>query len=200
MKPVLAIRLPKTIEADPRAERLIHVLSTGHRRLWSKGTLTLAEARPNDALCEAIRAAHRVGRVVRSLEKADVFLTAERRGQTMADRKTGVLRAGRLSRLILLATDGAERFYRRVETLIHRNHPRVAGVFLAAEASHMGALIFGPDSSARLLLINHKEAVGAVLLTLADQWRFSNDAGPSSFTKPVKRGAANRILQQREEP
>ncbi len=37
------------------------------------------------------------------------------------------------------------------------------------DANALGELLFGPDCIARLLMIEHKEAVGAVLLALLDE-------------------------------
>jgi hypothetical protein len=108
--------------------------------------------------------------VVRSLEKAETILAAEERGQRMADRRNGTARGMRISRLILLADDGAERFYRQVESLLGRHSPRVIAVFLAIDAKGLGEMLFGPGAVARLLMVEHKLAVGAVLLALADQW------------------------------
>ena len=77
----------------------------------------------------------------------------------------------RISRLLVLADDGAERFYRRVEALLRRHGPRLMAVRLGIDAEGLGEMLFGPGRAARLLLIEHKTAVGAILLALADQWR-----------------------------
>jgi hypothetical protein len=41
---------------------------------------------------------------------------------------------------------------------------------LSADERALGQLLFGPDRVARLLLVEHKDAVSAVLLALAAQW------------------------------
>jgi hypothetical protein len=121
-------------------------------------------------LTAALRNAHRDGRVVRSLENAEHALAAEERGMEMADRKSGVPRGIRVSRLLLLADDGAERFYRQVEALLKRHGRRVLAVLLDIDEDGLGKLLFGPGSVARLLMLEHKQAVAAVLLALAGQW------------------------------
>jgi hypothetical protein len=107
---------------------------------------------------------------VRSLEKAEQTLAAEERGQQMADRQSGIVRGVRISRLLVLANDGAERFYRRVEALLRQHGPRLIAVRLAIDARGLGEMLFGPGRAARLVLVERKTAVGAILLTLADQW------------------------------
>jgi len=128
------------------------------------------EADLNDTLLVALLAAHRAGRVVRSLEKADVVLTSEAHGQRLADQRKGTIRGTRISRLLMLTNDGAERFYRRVASLLECHGTRVVAVRLTVDAEVLGGALFGKGQTARLLMIEHKEAVGAVLLALADQW------------------------------
>ncbi len=70
----------------------------------------------------------------------------------------------------MLADDGAERFYRNVESLLRRHAPRVLALRLSADERALGQLLFGPDERARLLLVEHKDAVSAVLLALASRW------------------------------
>lgn len=164
------IRLPKAIETDHHATLLVDVLATSGRRLWPGGTLRIPAAQPSDGLWEALRAAHRTGRVVRGLEKTDARLAMETRGQQMADKISGARRGRRISRLIVLAADGSERLYRQVEALIKRHAPRLVAVRLVADGPVLGSMIYGPGSSARVLMIDHKDAVAAVLLALADQW------------------------------
>jgi hypothetical protein len=69
----------------------------------------------------------------------------------------------------LLANDGAERFYRHVDTLLRRHGPRVLAVRLNADAGALGELLFGPGRLVRLLMIMHKDAVGAILLAMMGQ-------------------------------
>ena len=121
----------------------------------------------SDALVAALRSAHSAGRVVRGLESAEQTLAAEERGLRIADRASGTPRGVRVSRLLLLSNDGAERFYRQVEALLRRHGQRVLAIRLAADAETLGALLFGPGRRARLLMLEHKDAVAAVLLALA---------------------------------
>ena len=168
-------RLPKGIESDPRASLLLRAMADHSGLLWPGGTAIIPEAQLSDALREVLLSVHHAGQVVRGLEKADQKLAAEARGQGMADHKSGVARGVRISRLLILASDGAERFYRQVESLLRRHGPRVIAVRLATDAEGLGGMLYGPGRVARFLLIEHKTAVGAILLTLADQWAHAAD-------------------------
>jgi hypothetical protein len=167
---VSTLRLPKAVEADPRAARLLRDLAAHAAPLWSGGEVRVAEARLDDALAAALRSAHAASRIVRGLESAETTLDAEERGLRSADRASGVARGARVSRLLLVTNDGAERFYRQVETLLRRHRDRVVAVRLAIDAESLGALLFGPGRRARLVLVEHKDAVAALLLALAAQW------------------------------
>ena len=46
----------------------------------------------------------------------------------------------------------------------------VLAVRVATDAEALGALLFGPGRRARLLMLEHKDAVAAVLLAIAEQW------------------------------
>jgi hypothetical protein len=165
-----SLRLPKSIANDPRAAHLRQALTTDTRPLWPGGHLLVRHAAWRHDLQDVLRAAYHSGRIVRSLEKAESKLAAEARGLHMADQKSGVSRGGRLSRLLLVVDDGAERFYRQVERVVARHAPRVMAVRLDVDAAGLGTYLFGRGATARLVMIDHKEAVGAVLLALADQW------------------------------
>jgi hypothetical protein len=166
----MALRLPKSVESDPRGQRLLCNLTTHTRRLRQGGEIGIPVAGMTPELAEALRSAYSAGRVVRSLESAERKLAAEERGLRMADRQVGVPRGVRISRLLLLANDGSERFYRQIEALLHRHGPRVLAVRLEIDEQALGELLFGPGRVARLLMLEHKQAVASVLLAMAGQW------------------------------
>ncbi len=173
----MSLRLPKSVESDPRGPQLLRNLTTHTRLLWKGSEMRLPMAGMTLALAEALRSAHSAGRVVRSLENAERTLAAEERGLLMADRQSGVPRGVRVSRLLLLANDGAERFYRHIDLLLHRHGPRVLAVLLEIDEQGLGELLFEPGQVARLLMLEHKQAVSSVLLAMAGQWDDPGSAG-----------------------
>ena len=162
------LRLPKLVEGDPRRQELLRILTEHARILWPEGKLRVPMVAFSPALAEALRTAHRAGQLVRSLEGAERRLAAEDRGLGLVDQQSGVLRGARVSRLLVLADDGAERFYRQVEKLLRRQGPRVLALRLNVKAETLGPMLFGPARRAALLLLDHKEAVSAVLLALVE--------------------------------
>jgi hypothetical protein len=164
------LRLPRIVEDDPAAADLATCLEAHARPLWPGGNLRVAQAPVEPALEAALKSALSAGRIVRGLEAAERVLRGEEQGLKRVDRRTGVERGGRVSRLLVLADDGADRFYRNVESLLRRFSPRVLALRLSVDQAGLGALLFGPDQVARLLLVEHKDAVSAVLLALAAHW------------------------------
>jgi len=161
------LRLPRLVEDAPGAAGLLRALMDDAEPLWVGGALRVPRVEITSALEAALKSAFAAGQVVRGLESAERALSAEALGLQHVDRTTGVARGGRVSRLIVLADDGAERFYRNVESLVRQHAPRVLALRLTADERALGEILFGPDHVARLLLIEHKTAVSSVLLALA---------------------------------
>jgi len=164
------LRLPRRVEDEPGAANLANELAARAQPLWAGGGLRVPQAELAPALEAALKRALSAGLIVRGLEDAERVLAGEDQGLKHVDRRTGVERGRRVSRLLVLADDGAERFYRNVESLLRRHAPRVLALRLSVDERALGHLLFGPGQVARLLLVGHKDAVSAVLLALAAQW------------------------------
>ena len=171
-----SMRLPRRVEEECDTERLTSELTARAQPLWAGGELRVTRAELAPGLIAALKSAYSAGRIVRGLEGAERALGVEKRGQKQVDRRTGVDRGQRISRLLLLADDGSVRFYRTVESLLRRHAPRVLALRVPADEDALGGLLFGPHQVARLVLVEHKDAVSALLLALAAQW--GGDGGP----------------------
>lgn len=162
------LRLPKTVEADARAARVKIALAADSAPLWARGAVRVARVPTSPALTAALRHAAQDVHLVRGLEGAARALDAEARGQRLADARSGAVRGVRISRVLLLADDGAERFYRDVEALLRHHGDRVVALRLSLDANALGALLFGADAPTRAALVVHKDAVAAVLFALVE--------------------------------
>ncbi len=164
------IRLPRQIEADQQGTLVLKMLSEDTRPLWQGSEVMVPFVELKEALASALRSANMSGLAVRGLQCAEERLEREERGLKLADKKQGQNRGGRISRLLILSGDGSQRFYRKVESLLRRNGPRVLAVRINADAATLGGLVFGPGRMVRLLMIEHKDAVSAVLLAMSRQY------------------------------
>ncbi len=168
-------RLPKRIEADPRAASIAAALGARSTGLWSGGRMRVPLIEMGERLSRALKGAHIARRITRGLENVEEKLAAESRGLAEADRRAGVERGQRISRLILLADDGAERLYRRVESLARLHGGRLLVIRLDADSQRIGAMLSGDGSSAKVLMLDHKDAVADALFALAAP---GEDPGP----------------------
>lgn len=163
------IRLPRLLEADPLSPRILQLLVDHAQPLRQGSEIMVASVKLGEGLVRALRSANTSGMAARGLESAEEQLELEERGLILADKKQGVTRGGRISRLLILSGDGSDRFYRRVENLLRRHTPRVLAVRLKADAATLGGILYGPGRMVKLLMIEHKAAVSTVLLAMAMQ-------------------------------
>jgi hypothetical protein len=161
------VRLPKQLDGDPRAPALAERLANG-RLLWPGGAIAVADVPLDDGLARVLADAHAQGCALRGLERATAALDAQERGLARADRNAGVARGERISRLLLLADDGADRFYRHVESLVRRHAARVIAVRLDVDSAVLGARVFGAGATAKLVMLDRKDVVAAALRAIAD--------------------------------
>lgn len=158
--------LPKQVESDPRYQQLLKILSGQTEKLWSGSEVKVATSPFNAAIKEALLAAKEGERLSRGVEGIERSLGVEGRGLAMVDKKSGEKRVQRISRLLIMSNDGAERFYRKVESILREHGQRVMAIRVNADSVVLGETIFGTEKTVKLLLIDHKESVAAVLLAM----------------------------------
>ena len=158
--------LPREIEADPGHEVIRARLRAGGRRLWPGGQAVVPVLPLRPALAGALGAAYRDGRLVLGLERVEAVLAAEARGLALVARRTRHAPGARVSRLLLLSDDGAERLYRHAEGLTVAHAPRVLVAVLAAGAAALGRATTARDAAVKVVLVQHKQAVAALLRAL----------------------------------
>jgi len=160
------IKLPRQLEADGSAGQILALLNRRTEKLWAGGE-QLAPVLPlNAALADALRAAKNYAHVRRGLESITAKLAEEQRGLAKSGARRPVEDAPRVSRLLLCSNDGAERFYRRVEWLWREHGPRLLIVRIEVEEAALGTLLFGEGALAKLIMLDHKDAVAEVLRSL----------------------------------
>ena len=164
--PVQELRLPRQLEADALCATIRGVLAARPRRLWRGGALEVPVLALTDPLGAALKAALGRGQLRRGLEAVVGALEAEHRGLAAVARRTGRDRGERISRLCVVASDGAERFYRQVERCLATHAPHVLGCLLEVDGATLGKVLYGRDTAVKLVLADHKDAVSAILRSL----------------------------------
>jgi hypothetical protein len=118
------------------------------------------------ALRSALFEIRRARWLVRGLEEAAKTLAAQQEGLKHAPAAQVEAGKRRISRLLVLSNDGADRFYREVEKLCAAHPARLEAVVLECDEVELGEASFGPGRAARAVLLDHKEAVVHFLETL----------------------------------
>lgn len=160
-------RLPREIEADAGHAAVVAALGRERRPLWPGGTVIAPCVPLSPALRAALMAPATVVRLRRGLEAAEAALAAEERGLAALPKAEAERRGDRVSRLLLVSNDGAERFYRRVEHVVLAHASRVLPCVIDADSATLGGLLYGEGAVAKLLLTERKAAAVAILRALA---------------------------------
>jgi hypothetical protein len=158
--------LPKQVESDPDYRKLLQTLESAEVLLWRESTNRIPMVEMNDRLRAVLQMAGEDKHLQRGIEGIERSLGIEARGLTMVDKKTETARVQRISRLLLLSNDGAERLYRKVESLLRVHGQRVMAIKINSSSAELGELLFGPGKAVKVLLLDRKESVAEALLAL----------------------------------
>jgi hypothetical protein len=160
------VRFPRQMEADETAEAVRRALMARTVKLWPEGTLGVARITPDDRLRKALLVARLQGRLRFGFEAVADRLESERKGILNVRRRVDAPYGDRVSRLLLFSNDGAERFYRHVESLLQANAPRLLGCLLDIDGHALGNMLTGKERPIKLVMAEHKEAVSGILLAM----------------------------------
>ncbi|MEN9529921.1 MAG: hypothetical protein RI932_1794 [Pseudomonadota bacterium] len=162
------LKLPKSLEADARAVRIQEELTRNLKSLWSEGRLKVPTLDLNLALEKALSTSRRAGHLRGGLENIESCLRREQQGLEALKKRQLAQDSGRISRLLLMSSDGSERFYRHCESLISGHADRLIGIRLNVQSQVLGQKFFGKDAQVKVLLVSHKDFVIRALESLAD--------------------------------
>ena len=158
--------LPKRLEEGEYGKKVRAILNSHLAPVILGSDYVLPSFQISKSILKALNLARRTGRLIRGFEDAEKKLKAERAGIVYADKKTGMNRKERISRVIVVASDGSERFYRQTKKLVKQNRPRVLAIHLDITSFELGEWLFGKGKRVLFLLINHKNAVISFLTSL----------------------------------
>ena len=158
---------PREIEADPCATALRARLDAAAAPLWANGTAAAPRLHAEPPLVAALERLAREGALVLGLEAAQAALDSEEAGLAALAAREKKARPSRVSRVLLLASDGAERFYRAAESLTRAHATRLLTCRLDTAAETLGRHVLGRPASVKAVLVQRKGAVSAVLRAIA---------------------------------
>ena len=169
------LKLPKCLESEPRLGELTALLEQDMRPLWSQGTLAVPHISFHEPLARSLAFSRRCGKLRGGLENIQTLLQREEAG-LVALRQRGVASSqggaapevARISRLILLSNDGSERFNRACESMLVRYKDRLLGCIVNVNSSVFGSRFFGSDAAVKIVMVDHRDNVSKVLLSLVE--------------------------------
>jgi hypothetical protein len=160
------MRLPRELEADRTAGDIRQVLMARTVTLLPGGDLSVPMITMGDPLIKVLQRANLNGQVRCGLEAISDKLANERRGIDHLREEKGLPTGERVSRLLLVSNDGAQRFYRQIEHLLQFHGPRLLGCMLDMDGSALGSLITGKERQIKVIMAEHKGVVSEILRTL----------------------------------
>jgi len=163
------MRLPRELEADGTAGPIRQALMVRTVQLWSGNDLAVPVITMGDPLKKVLQKANIRGHVRCGLEAISSSLEKERKGIAHLREGRGLPTGDRVSRLLLISNDGAQRFYRHIEHLLQLHAPRLLGCMLDMDGNALGSAITGRERQIKVIMAEHKEAVSEILRALLEQ-------------------------------
>jgi hypothetical protein len=164
---------PRQLEADGLAEKIREALMARKKKLRLEGKIDVPVLSWNEALAGALRKARLQRRVRVGFEDILDKLAAEKKGIEEIRQKEQAAHKDRISRLLLVSNDGAERLYRHIEQTITDYSPRILGCLLDLDSRSLGQFIVGgknvKGTGVKVILVEHKDAVSDVLRSLIEK-------------------------------
>ncbi len=182
------------VESDPRGPAIKELLSHNLKKLWPKAQTEAVFLPASEKFIRTLQLEHKRGRIVRGFELIERSLEIQAHGLSLVDEKTGGQRGSRVSRLLLISNDGAERFMRHIESLLLDHGDRVLSLVINIDSETLGQMFFGEGKTAKVMMLEHKESVANALFSLID----SDDK--SFASKPSEKPAHKVEKSQKSGP
>lgn len=163
---ISGIKLPRALEADGEGAAIRLVLSAHIVQLWPGSDLSIPLITISGPLKKALQKANLNGSIQCGLEAISNKLDSEKRGIDHLRKGKGLPGGERVSRLLLVSNDGAERFYRRIEGLLRTHASRLLCCVLDVDSNTMGNVITGKERQIKAVMADHKDTVSEILRTL----------------------------------
>jgi len=161
------IRLPRELEADGTADSIRQVLEVRTVYLWPGGSLSISVIAASEVLRKVLRRASLNGHVRWGLEAISEKLKEEEKGIAHLRESRGLPTGHRVSRLLLVSNDGAERFYRDIERLLRAHVPRLFGCMVDIDGNELGNLVSSREKQVKVVMADHKSVVADILKAIA---------------------------------
>ena len=166
---LIELKLPRAVEADHRKSQIDAILKRESKKLWDKSSITVPQISLSAQFESCLRAMVGRKQVERGLERIDQLLTSEQKGLLALQQKQASTPSHRVSRLLIIANDGSERFYRACEKTLFQHKERLILVYLNEPSSRLAQIFIGEKANTlKAILVSDRDAVSAALFSLAE--------------------------------
>lgn len=161
------LKFPKNELSDAHLDVLKSYFADNEKLLRPGSAVAITHAPFDEAHRQALAAVLSTGHIIQGMELIAKTLDRELKGLKSVQEKTGQPPANRLSRLLLIANDGSERFYRDAEAILTKHGERTWACQIDTTAEELGKVSTLKGNPAKTLLINDRKALVLYLEALA---------------------------------
>lgn len=162
---------PRQLEAAGLAEKIRDILDARRIKLCPEGEVEVPALSISPSFTNALRKACLQRRIRFGFENIAEKLAAEKKGIDHVGSQSPSLQKDRISRLLLFSNDGAERLYRHIGQILSEHAGRILGCRLDIDSKTMGRLLNVKSSGIKVILVEHKDAVSDILMSLVENCR-----------------------------
>ncbi len=160
------IRLPKELESSPEGEAIWNRLVAETTKLWPGSSNEVPIVAMHERLQQSLFYARKAGHVLRSYDQIAIELERGQRGLESLQKKTGQAASNRVSRIVFVTHDGADRLYRRCDELLDLYGNRILLCQLNLSSDELGSILYGDPKNVKVIMITHKRSIIPVLRSL----------------------------------
>ena len=158
--------LPKLVENSELKDEILKELTSNQQKLWEKSDYIVPFIKTNSKMINSLITSIESKHVIRGFDMVNRTLAKEQKGLNIVDQKVEIKRGQRISRLIILSNDCAERFHRKVEKLLKEHYPRAFVIKIDETSINLGQTLYNTDKTIKILLLERKESVANFLLSI----------------------------------
>ena len=161
------LKLPKDLVPGPDHDAIQAILAADPKPLWESGANPVPTLSLSLALAGELKHALAAGLATQGLEQIAKELANEQKGlDALVAKNPSAAQTPRISRLLFVAGDGSERFYRECDSLLTRYSQRLLAVKLDITGEAFGQAISHVPKLMKAVLVSDKRAAARVLASL----------------------------------
>lgn len=159
-------KFPKFLEEELDPKSFYTAMMSKTLQISRDPSLHLPVIHPDGKFITALSHAFNDGSLIRGLADIQKYLHRESVGLRKLERIDQASAPKRISRLLLISSDGSPRFLHEIAETLIRNAPRTAGLILDCSSSDLSRFLSGKPGIVKAVLANHRNAVSSILLAL----------------------------------